>query len=72
MEVELSRLVAKSADHLLQKNIAEAKQEQIAQQEQDPLIQMQQQFMFVIKTLETTTLLKFLLIVKLSPQIQHY
>ena len=43
VEVELSRLVAKSADQLLQKNIAEAKQEQIAQQEQDPLIQMQQQ-----------------------------
>ena len=43
VEVELSRLVAKSADQLLQKNTAEAKQEQIAQQQQDPLIQMQQQ-----------------------------
>jgi len=43
VEVELSRLIAKSADQLLQKNTAEAKQEQIAQQQQDPLIQMQQQ-----------------------------
>tara|TARA_R100000353_G_scaffold4470_1_gene6589 strand:+ start:2423 stop:4870 length:2448 start_codon:yes stop_codon:yes gene_type:complete len=43
VEVELSRLVAKSADQLLQKNTTEAKQEQIAQQQQDPLIQMQQQ-----------------------------
>jgi len=43
VEVELSRLIAKSADQLLQKNTAEAKQEQIAQQQQEPLIQMQQQ-----------------------------
>ena len=43
VEVELSRLVAKSADQLLQKNTAEAKQQEIAQQQQDPLIQMQQQ-----------------------------
>ena len=43
VEVELSRLIAKSADQLLQKNTAEAKQKQIAQQQQDPLIQMQQQ-----------------------------
>jgi hypothetical protein len=43
VEVELSRLVAKSADQLLQKNMAEAKQEQIAQQEADPLLQIQKQ-----------------------------
>ena len=43
VEVELSRLIAKSADQLLQKNTAEAKQQEIAQQQQDPLIQMQQQ-----------------------------
>ena len=43
VEVELSRLVAKSADQLLQKNTAEAKQQEIAKQQQDPLIQMQQQ-----------------------------
>lgn len=43
VEVELSRLVAKASEQLLQKNTAEAKQQEIAQQQQDPLIQMQQQ-----------------------------
>ena len=43
VEIELSRLIAKSADQLLQKNTAEAKQQEIAKQQQDPLIQMQQQ-----------------------------
>ena len=42
VEVELSRLVAKSGEQLLQKNIAEAKQKEVAQQQQDPLLQMQQ------------------------------
>jgi hypothetical protein len=41
VEVELSRLVAKSGEQLLQKNIAEAKQKEIAQQQEDPLLQMQ-------------------------------
>ena len=43
VEVELSRLVAKSADQLLQKNMAEAKREQIMKQEEDPLLQIQKQ-----------------------------
>jgi len=42
-EVELSRLVARAAQQLLQKDTAEAKQQQIQKQEEDPLIQMQQQ-----------------------------
>jgi len=43
VEVELSRLVAKSADQLLQKNIDEAKQQEIMKQEEDPLLQIQKQ-----------------------------
>ena len=43
VEVELSRLVAKSADQLLQKNIDEAKQKEIMKQEEDPLLQIQKQ-----------------------------
>ncbi|QDP55818.1 MAG: hypothetical protein Tp1100SUR639781_31 [Prokaryotic dsDNA virus sp.] len=43
VEIELSRLIAKSADQLLQKNTAETKQKEIVKQQQDPLIQMQQQ-----------------------------
>ena len=42
-EVEVSRLAARAAEQLLQKNTAEMKQQQIAQQQQDPIIQMQQQ-----------------------------
>ena len=43
VEVELSRLVAKASEQLLQKNTTEAQQQQQQQQQQDPLIQMQQQ-----------------------------
>ena len=43
IEVELSRLVAKAGEQLLQKNTTEAQQQQQQQQQQDPLIQMQQQ-----------------------------
>jgi hypothetical protein len=43
IEVELSRLVAKAGEQLLQKNTAEAQQQKQQQQQQDPLIQMQQQ-----------------------------
>jgi len=42
MEAELSGLIAKAAQQLLQKNQAEAAQQQAQQQAQDPLIQMQQ------------------------------
>jgi hypothetical protein len=42
-EVELSRLVSKAAQQLLQKNQGEQAQQQAQQQQQDPLIQMQQQ-----------------------------
>ena len=42
VEVELSRLVARAGEQLLQKDQAEAQQEQAQQQQQDPLIQMQQ------------------------------
>jgi hypothetical protein len=42
IEVELSRLVAKGAQQLLQKNQAQAKQAQAQQQAQDPIMQMQQ------------------------------
>lgn len=41
MEAELSGLIAKAAQQLLQKNQAEAAQQQAQQQAQDPLIQMQ-------------------------------
>jgi len=43
VELELSRLVARAGQQLLQKDQAEAQQEQTQQQQQDPLIQMQQQ-----------------------------
>ena len=43
VEVELSRLVAKASEQLLQKNMTDAQQQQQQQQQQDPLIQMQQQ-----------------------------
>ena len=43
VEVELSRLVSKAGQQLLQKNINEAKQQQILQQEEDPLLQIQRQ-----------------------------
>ena len=42
VEVELSRLVARAGEQLLQKGQAEAQQQQAQQQQQDPLIQMQQ------------------------------
>jgi hypothetical protein len=43
VEVELSRLVAKAGEQLLQKNTAEVQQQKNQQQQQDPLIQIQQQ-----------------------------
>jgi hypothetical protein len=43
MEVEISRLAAKAADQLLQKNQAEVQQQQAQAQQQDPIVQMQQQ-----------------------------
>jgi len=43
VEVELSRLVSKAGQQLLQTNINEAKQQQIQQQEDDPLLQIQKQ-----------------------------
>ena len=43
VEVDLSRVVSKAAEQLLQKNTAEAKQQQIQQQEEDPILQMQKQ-----------------------------
>jgi len=43
VEVDLSRVVAKAAEQLLQKNNTEAKQQQIQQQEEDPILQMQKQ-----------------------------
>jgi hypothetical protein len=43
MEVEISRLAAKAADQLLQKNQAEVAQQQAKAQQQDPIVQMQQQ-----------------------------
>jgi hypothetical protein len=43
MEVEISRLAAKAADQLLQKNQAEVSQQQAQAQQQDPIVQMQQQ-----------------------------
>jgi hypothetical protein len=43
VEVELSRLVAKAGEQLLQKNTAEVQQQKNEQQQQDPLIQIQQQ-----------------------------
>ena len=42
-EVELSRLTAKAAAQLLQKNTSELQQQQAQQQQNDPIIQMQQQ-----------------------------
>jgi len=42
VELEISRLVARAGQQLLQKKTAEAQQQQNAQQQQDPLIQMQQ------------------------------
>jgi hypothetical protein len=43
MEVEISRLAAKAADQLLQKNQSEVAQQQAQAQQQDPIVQMQQQ-----------------------------
>ena len=43
VEVELSRLVAKAGEQLLQKNTAEVQQRKNQEQQQDPLIQIQQQ-----------------------------
>ena len=45
VEIELSRIVAKASEQLLQKNQAQAQQEQAAQQAQDPVVQIQQQEM---------------------------
>jgi hypothetical protein len=45
VEVELSRLVAKASEQLLQKNQAQVQQEEAAQQAQDPVVQIQQQEM---------------------------
>jgi hypothetical protein len=42
IELQLSRLVARAGEQLLQKDQAEMQQEQAQQQQQDPLIQMQQ------------------------------
>ena len=50
VEVELSRLVAKAGEQLLQKNTAEAQQQKTQQQQQDPLIQMQQQELQIKQT----------------------
>ena len=41
IEVKLSRLVAKAADRLFNKNVADAQQQQIQQQMQDPTVQLQ-------------------------------
>jgi hypothetical protein len=43
LEVEISRLAAKAADQLLQKNKAEVQQQEAQAQQQDPIVQMQQQ-----------------------------
>ena len=43
VEVQISRLSAKAAEQLLQKNQAEAQQQKNEQQQQDPLVQMQQE-----------------------------
>ena len=50
VEVELSRLVAKAGEQLLQKNITEAQQQKTQEQQQDPLIQMQQQELQIKQT----------------------
>lgn len=42
VEVDLSRVVSRAAEQLLQKNTAEARQKQAQQQAQDPIVQMQQ------------------------------
>jgi hypothetical protein len=42
VELEISRLVARAGQQLLQKNTAEAQQQQAAASKQDPIIQMQQ------------------------------
>lgn len=42
VEFQLSGLIAKAAERLLNKDIAEAQQQKIQQQQQDPIIQMQQ------------------------------
>ena len=42
IELQLSRLVARAGQQLLQKDQAEMQQEQAQQQQQDPLVQMQQ------------------------------
>jgi hypothetical protein len=43
VEAQLSPLIAKAAQQLLQKNQGEAQQQQAQQQQQDPMVQMQQQ-----------------------------
>ena len=43
VEVELTRLVARAGEQLLQKDQAKFQQEQAQQQQQDPLVQMQQE-----------------------------
>jgi len=43
IELDLSRVVAKAADQLLQKDIQEAQMQAAMQKQQDPIVQMQQQ-----------------------------
>jgi len=50
MEGQLSLLIAKAAQQLLQQNQGEAAQQQAAQQQQDPLIQMQQKELQIKET----------------------
>lgn len=42
VELDLSRVVAKAAEQLLQKDVQEAQAQEIMQKQQDPLLQMQQ------------------------------
>jgi len=43
VELDLSRVVAKGAEQLLQKDIQEAQAQEVMQKQQDPILQMQQQ-----------------------------
>jgi len=54
VELDLSRVVAKGAQQLLQKDIQEAQAQEIMQKQQDPILQMQQKEL-QIKELEAQT-----------------
>jgi len=54
VELDLSRVVAKGAEQLLQKDIQEAQAQEIMQKQQDPILQMQQKEL-QIKELEAQT-----------------